>query len=351
MALDWDNIEIIAEDEEIIKTSDSDIINMDACDRMIIFSGQPGPQGPVGPQGPPGYGAEWGNIGGTLSAQTDLQSALNAKADTADLGTMSAVNDAPSDDKTYGRKNGEWAEVTGGGSAEWGDITGTLSDQTDLQSALNAKANTADLGALASKDAVDYSTDVTNKPTLGALSSLDSIDYTSNKLTNKPTLGSLAAKSSVDYTTEVTNKPTLGTMAEVNDAPSDGKEYARKNGLWSEVTGGGGGSAEWGDITGTLSDQTDLQNALDAKADETDLGDLASLNSIDYTSAYLTNKPTLGSLASKNSVDYDTEVTNKPTLGALASQDTVDYDTDITNLPTLGSLASLSSDRVRSRCN
>ena len=34
--------------------------------------------------------------------------------------------------------------VTGGGSgggAAWGDITGTLADQTDLQSALNAKAN------------------------------------------------------------------------------------------------------------------------------------------------------------------------------------------------------------------
>lgn len=29
--------------------------------------------------------------------------------------------------------------------------------------------------------------------------------------------------------------------------------------------GGGGGAAIWGDITGTLSDQTDLQSALDAK--------------------------------------------------------------------------------------
>ena len=260
MALDWDNVEIIAEDEnivrlsewssieivtedeEIIKTSDSDIINMDACDRMIIFSGQPGqpgPQGPVGPQGPPGYGAEWGNIGGTLSAQTDLQNALNAKA------------------------------------------------------------NTADLGDLAYQDSVDYDTEVTNKPTLGDLAALNSIDYTSAYLTNKPT---------------------LGTMAAVNDAPSDNKEYARKNGGWSEVTGGGGGgSAEWGDITGTLSDQTDLKNALDAKANTADLGALAGMNNIDYSSAYLTNKPTLGSLASKNSVDYDTEVTNKPTLGTMAA--------------------------------
>ena len=90
-----------------------------------------------------GSGASvWGQITGTLSDQTDLQEALNAKADSADLGTMSSVNDAPSDDKTYGRKNGEWAEVTGGGgSSEWGQITGTLSDQTDLQDALDNKAD------------------------------------------------------------------------------------------------------------------------------------------------------------------------------------------------------------------
>ena len=32
------------------------------------------------------------------------------------------------------------------------------------------------------------------------------------------------------------------------------------------ATGGGGGSSVWGGITGTLSNQTDLQNALNAKA-------------------------------------------------------------------------------------
>ena len=41
--------------------------------------GDPGPTGPVGPQGPAGYGATWGNIGGTLSAQSDLNTALANK--------------------------------------------------------------------------------------------------------------------------------------------------------------------------------------------------------------------------------------------------------------------------------
>ncbi len=36
-----------------------------------------------------------------------------------------------------------------------------------------------------------------------------------------------------------------------------------------DINGGGsGGSATWGSITGTLSDQTDLQNALNSKADK-----------------------------------------------------------------------------------
>lgn len=39
---------------------------------------------------------------------------------------------------------------------------------------------------------------------------------------------------------------------------------------WLEAnSGGGGGSSSWGSITGTLSAQTDLQSALDGKADST----------------------------------------------------------------------------------
>ena len=34
----------------------------------------------------------------------------------------------------------------------------------------------------------------------------------------------------------------LGTIATFNDAPSDGSQYARQNGAWAVVTGGGGGS-------------------------------------------------------------------------------------------------------------
>jgi hypothetical protein len=49
-------------------------------DMFPILKGDPGPQGDPGPAGPPGSGGSWGGITGTLSAQTDLQNALNAKA-------------------------------------------------------------------------------------------------------------------------------------------------------------------------------------------------------------------------------------------------------------------------------
>jgi len=52
------------------------------------------------------------------------------------------LSDAPSDGSTYGRKDGAWEVVSGGGGgASWGSITGTLGDQTDLASALGAKAD------------------------------------------------------------------------------------------------------------------------------------------------------------------------------------------------------------------
>jgi len=83
--------------------------------------------------------AAWGAITGTLSAQTDLQAALDAKQPTLVSGTNI---------KTL---NG--STILGSGdlvisaSAAWGGITGTLSSQTDLQTALNSKLNASAVSA------------------------------------------------------------------------------------------------------------------------------------------------------------------------------------------------------------
>lgn len=56
-----------------------------------------------------------------------------------------------------------------GGGASWGEIDGTLSSQTDLQNALNSKANESDLGAVAFSN--DYN-DLDNKPNVPTLESV-----------------------------------------------------------------------------------------------------------------------------------------------------------------------------------
>lgn len=91
----------------------------------------------------------------------------------------------------------------------------------------------------------------------------------------------------VDLTTTPTSGQVLGYDSETN--------------TWGPVNNAGGvGGGTWGSITGTLSDQTDLQSALNAKAntshthtlsDITDSGTIAALNTIDLTSNVTGNLP------------------------------------------------------------
>ena len=53
-------------------------------------------------------------------------------------------------------------------------------DITYVDTGLASKANTADLGTLAGKNSVDYTTEVYNKPTLGSLASKDSVTLTTD---------------------------------------------------------------------------------------------------------------------------------------------------------------------------
>ena len=78
---------------------------------------------------------------------------------------------------TFLRGDGAWAVPPaggGGGAAAWGGITGTLGDQADLSAALNAKANTATLAAVAT--AGTYAS-LTGKPTLGTAAASSTSDF------------------------------------------------------------------------------------------------------------------------------------------------------------------------------
>lgn len=126
---------------------------------------------------------------GNAAVYSEFQSVYNALRNLwAALGSASLIEDAPSDGQTYGRKDGMWTVVTGGGgSVTWGSITGDINSQTDLI----AKFTTIN----------------------------DSLTAINVDLTNLWTAMS----------------------TKIGDAPSDGKEYVRKNGIWVEASGGTGG--------------------------------------------------------------------------------------------------------------
>jgi nitrogen fixation protein len=77
-----------------------------------------------------------------------------------------------------------------GGGTAWGTITGTLSNQTDLQTALNAKANTSSLATVATSGSYN---DLTNKPTIPSAQVNSDWNSTSgvSQILNKPTIPSI----------------------------------------------------------------------------------------------------------------------------------------------------------------
>lgn len=121
----------------------------------------------------------------------------------------------------------EWVNQGGGGGGtapRWGNITGTLSTQADLQAALDAKENAA--------DAFDGNYEnLTNKP------ALFSGDY--RDLTNKPELfsGNYEDLTNKPEVPTITANPTLsGTEAQLEGLEIDGIKYAVPSGGGSGTT-------------------------------------------------------------------------------------------------------------------
>jgi hypothetical protein len=112
----------------------------------------------------------------------------------------------------------------GGSFAKWGDLYGTLSDQTDLQNALNLKANLVG-GKVPASELPSYVDDIIEVANYAAL-------------------------------------PATGEIGKIYVTLDNNKIYRWSGSVYIEIASN---SAIWGAITGTLSSQTDLQNALNAK--------------------------------------------------------------------------------------
>jgi len=101
-----------------------------------------GETGATGATGPAGPGSTWGGIAGTLSDQTDLQTALNLKTNTADVAAVGFSGDLKDminnptiqiEDQIFIKKAGEWVarllntdEVQNSSTIDSG--SGTLTD-------------------------------------------------------------------------------------------------------------------------------------------------------------------------------------------------------------------------------
>lgn len=138
----------------------------------------------------------------------------------------------------------------GSGTPAWGSIVGTLSSQTDLQTALNGKAATSHTHTLSQISDITVTSDMVSIP-----------------------------KGIRPGLYDDTGTPPVGTIFE---SVNDGHLYwvHRDGSVHLLCDSGGYGGGSWGSITGTLSDQTDLQSALNAKQPlDAELSALAGLAS------------------------------------------------------------------------
>ena len=135
-------------------------------------------------------------------------------------------------------------DSTGGlQEVNWGDIGGTLSNQVDLQNTLDDKANVIDLGAVAFSN--DYN-DLDNLPTIPAAQVNSDWNAVSGvaQILNKPIIPAAQVNSdwnAVSGVAQILNKPTLATVAtsgsynDLSNKPTI--PAAQVNSDWNAVSG------------------------------------------------------------------------------------------------------------------
>ena len=168
----------------------------------------------------------------------------------------------------------------------WGEITGTLSNQTDLKAALDSKANTF---SLIEGENIEIEAGANNSYTIsftndsGFISGINSSDvvtalgYTPYSAANPNNyisgINSSDVVTALGYTPYSATNPNnyissaaLSTLTDVTLSNVEDGQHLVYDGVaqkWKNVTSSS--STAWGDIIGTLSDQADLQTALNSK--------------------------------------------------------------------------------------
>lgn len=313
-----------------------------------------------------------GNVGATgdvIAYQTEEHDITLPIASNDALGTIKVGSGLTINEEGVLSVTGSTGGGTGGGNGVWGQITGTLSGQTDLWAELSKKANTADLNTENWDNASNFFVEnqtkieqaITNSHTHSNKEYLDVIDQNLSTVSDvlfnsvKATGDVVAyATSDHDISYPIASSGALGCIM-----VGDGLQITEEGVL--SVTGGSGGGtvSEWGDITGTLSAQTDLWNELNKKANTSDLSinnwnnaynsahthsNLSTLNGIDSTdinnwnTAYNqrhthNNLSVLSGISSSDINNWNTAYnrshthSNKSVLDGISSSDVSSWDT------------------------
>lgn len=206
--------------------------------------GAPGPQGPAGATGPKGNDGVSATI--SVGQTTTLPSGSDATVTNVGTNTAARFNfGIPKGDKgdqgepgNDGRDGaiqytaGTGIEITaqnviqatGAAVATWGGITGTLSDQTDLQTALNAKQNTLTAG-----DAITITGDTISADIVPAdfFTAGDSVTGTGSTLTLEKTIK--APFQSIEIDGDTTQQTYSGkNLMPMSEAVIDSSNRVRK---------------------------------------------------------------------------------------------------------------------------
>lgn len=257
--------------------------------------------------------------------------------------------------------------ATGGGTADavdWGNIMGSMSNQTDLTTALNAKANTADLATVATSGSYN---DLSDKPAIPAKQVFYGTCDSSGRLSNKTVAcsGFTYAEGNVIYVTFSDADTYSGDSIMTMNVNSTGAKD-----ILTQTTSGGGLQSDYKWAAGetvcfvchndcylmveaamatpTTSGLMSVndKNKLDGIAAGAEVNVQANWTESDSSSdAYIQNKPSLATVATSGSYS---DLSNKPTIPAAQVQSdwaqttttAVDY---IKNKPTLATVATSGS--------
>ena len=203
----------------------------------------------------------------------------------------------------------------------WGQIKGSLSNQTDLANALSGKASTSDLAGIDTRVGTLEDT-ITTKASTSDLSNLSTT--VSNLSTTVSTKASASDLSNLNTT--VSNlSTTVNTKADKSalDAKADKTEIV---------------DPTWGQIKGSLANQTDLTNALSGKASTSDLAGVDTrTRTLENTITTKADKSALDAKADKTEVsNLSATVDTKASASALSNLSTTvsNLSTTVSNLST-----------------